>query len=335
MAIYDVNGDIISSGGSDDFNFSKWNGKIAVVEGNSLVASTDWGHYLATYLGMTVHNVAQSGSSIVVNPTTGGSSISDITSNIENNYPSACDLVIMQGDTNTAMDGDFNDQMDGSNPKTTWTAKMNYMIRCIKAKYHNVVIVLMADSVRFDYVGLYGNPNASLKTWITDNVTKYEFMRDFAAYNRLAFFDVDHSTPWNPNYADNYYNWAGDPNNSHTFANNGMDYVHPSYVSYAQAKGKALAMFVAGLIYDPNASNIATSDWSNIYNVTLNLGSGISAKQTETKWWSKMIYLNTLTGAASVTVTMGGTDITSNAYVSSSGLVKIESVTGDIVITAT
>lgn len=333
MAIYDYQGNVITVGG-DDYNVSKWSGKIAVVEGNSLVASTNWGQYLASYLGMTVYNVAQSGSSIVVNPDTGGSTMTDIKNNVKDNYPDACDLVIMQGDTNTTMDGDSSDQMDGNNPKTTWTAKMNYMIRCIKAKYHNVVIVLMPDSIRYDYVGLYGNPNATLKTWGTNNVNQYEIMRNFAEYNRIAFFDFDHSTPWNPNYADNYYNWAGDPNNSHTFANNGMDYVHPSYVSYANAKGKALADFISGLVFNPSAPNTATSDWDAIYNVTLNLGNGVTARQNETSWWAKMIYLNTLSGASSVTVTMGGTDITSTAYIASSHQIKIESVIGDIVITA-
>lgn len=283
---------------------------------------------------MTVYNVAKSGSSIIVNPDTGGSGIADITANVDDNYPNACDLIVMQGDTNTAMDGNYSDQMDGADPKTTWTAKMNYMIRCLRAKYHNVLIVLMGDSVRYDYVGLYGNPNATMKTWETDNVTKYEFMRGFADYNRLAFFDFDHATPFNPNYADNYYNWAGDPNNSHTFANNGMDYVHPSNVSYAQAKGKALATFVDRLAFNPSAPNAATQDWDIIYNVTLNLGTGVSARQSATTWWAKMIYMNTLSGATSVTVAMGGIDITSSAYVSSSGIIKIETVTGDVVITA-
>ena len=333
MAIYDVNGTALTVGG-DDFNISKWNGKTAVVEGNSLVASTDWGQYLANYLGMTVYNVAKSGSSIVINPDTDGSTIADITNNVKDNYPSACDLVIMQGDTNTIMDGNYSDQMDGSDPKTTWTAKMNYMIRCIRAKYHNVVIVLMPDSIRYDYVGLYGDPNATRKTWEADNVTKYEFMRNFANYNRIAFFDFDHSTPWNPNYADNYYNWAGDPNNSHTYANNGMDYVHPSYVSYANAKGKALAEFVAGLVFNPSAPNAATEGWDSIYTVTLNLTNGVTARQTSTSWWAKMIYGNTLSGESIVTITMGNTDITSSAYNASTHQIKIESVTGNIVITA-
>ena len=119
MAIYDIDGNLIQASGGDEFNFSKWNGKIAVVEGNSLVAHTNWGQYLASYLGMTVHNVAQSGSSIIVNPDTGGSSTTDIRNNVKDNYPSACDLVIMQGDTNTNMDGDFSDQMDGLESEVT------------------------------------------------------------------------------------------------------------------------------------------------------------------------------------------------------------------------
>lgn len=333
MAIYDVNGNVVSSEGNDSFNFSKWNGKVAVVEGNSLVAYTNWGQYLASYLGMTVHNVAQSGSSIIVNPDTGGSSMTDIRNNVKDNYPSACDLVIMQGDTNTNMDGDFGDQMDGSDPKTTWTAKMNYMIRCIRAKYHNVVIVLMGDSVRYDYVGIGGNPKSTLKTWETDNVTHYEKMRDFASYNRVAFFPADCVTPWNPNFADNYYNRVGDPNTSFTFYGHGMDYVHPSG-TYAYAKGRALVAFIEGLIYNPNASNTATEGWDDIYNVTLTLGTGVTARQTDSTWWAKMIYYNVLSGASTVSVTMGETDVTSTCWDSSSNTVRIEAVTGDVVITA-
>lgn len=334
MSIYDGNGNVIPIEGGDVYNISKWSGKVAIVEGNSLVASTDWGQYLATYLGMTVYNRGQSGGSITRNDSTLGTSIADITNNVKNNYPDSCDLIIMQGDTNVSMDGNYDDQMDGDDPKTTWTARMNYMIRCIRAKYHNVIIVLMADSIRYDYIGVDGDPRATSKTWITDNVTKYETMRDFANYNRLAFFDVDHLTPWNPNYADNYYNRAGDPNTSHTFATTGMDYVHPSYVSYARAKGHALVAFVEELIFDPNAPNTATEGWDSIYTVTLNLSNGVTARQNKSTWWAKKIYYNVLTGASSATVTMGGTDITSTAYDSTNKTVKIESVTGNIVITA-
>ncbi len=61
---------------------------------------------------------------------------------------------------------------------------------------------------------------------------------------------------------------------------------------------------------------------------------------TDTKTKKGAAFMATLTEAVgysadSVTVTMGGTDITSTAYTSSTGVVSIANVTGNIVITAT
>ena len=75
MAIYDINGNVISSGnGTVDnsllYNFTRWNGKSLVTEGNSLTAHNKWGDYLAEFLGMTHTNNAMSGSAITTNPQT-------------------------------------------------------------------------------------------------------------------------------------------------------------------------------------------------------------------------------------------------------------------------
>ena len=177
----------------------------------------------------------------------------DIIANVKDNYPNNVDLVIMQGDTNVNMDGEPSDQMDGDNPKTTWTARMNYMIRCIRAKYHNVVIVLMPDSVRYD-----GQVEAYE---LAKNHIGYEKMKALAEYNRLAFFYVDHSTPYNPKFGDNWYTRTGDPEDSHTLEVHGQDWIHPSPYSYTRSKGRALAQFVATLIFDPNAPNTMTEGW--------------------------------------------------------------------------
>lgn len=327
MPVYDINGSSLHTDGLSH-NFAKWSGKVLVTEGNSLTHATNWGKYLAEYLGMTHVNVALSGSSIVVNPQTGGSTISDIKANVADNYPEKADLIILQGDTNTGMYGEPSDQMDGSDPKTTWTAKMNYMIRCLRAKYHNVIIVLMPDSVRYDCV--YGEDS-----WKGKNVDSYTAMKNLAEYSRLAFFDFDHLTPWNPDYVDNYYNWVGDPEDLHSFELNGMDRVHPSGYSYPREKGRALAEFVAGLVFDPDASNTAADRWSEQYTVTYDLKDGVASSNVETSFWANVIFQTTLSGAATVTVTMGGTDVTNDVYTEGSGLVRIPAVTGDIVITAT
>ena len=222
-------------------NYTKWNGKHLVTDGNSLVASTNWGDPLAAFLGMTHTNCGNSGSMITVTTDT----TDTIKANIADNYPDAADLVILQGDTNGAMDGDPSDQMDDTeNPKTTWTARMNYLIRCIKAKYHNVVIVLMPDSVRYDNM--------------EKNRTSYTAMKALAEYNRLAFFDFDHSTPYNPDHDDNHYSRLGAPGSGYTT----QDWVHP-YGTYRDAKGCALAHWVAGLVFDPAAPNTAAERWQD------------------------------------------------------------------------
>ena len=229
------------------YNYTKWNGKSLVTDGNSLVASTNWGDSLAEFLGMTHTNCGNSGSMITVTTDT----TDTIKANIADNYPDTADLVILQGDTNGAMDGDVSDQMDDAeNPKTTWMARMNYVIRCIKAKYHNVVIALMPDSVRFD-----GGVEAYE---LEKNHTSYTAMKALAEYNRLAFFDFDHSTPSNPNHDDNHYSRLGAPGSAYTT----QDMVHP-YGTYGVQKGYALAHFVAGLIFDPDAPNTAATDWQD------------------------------------------------------------------------
>lgn len=219
-------------------NYRKWNGKSLVTDGNSLVDSCDWGTDLAEFLGMTHTNCGLSGSMIVPVAWT----MADIKANVNDNYPATVDLVMLQGDTNGAMDGEPSDQMDGDEPKTTWMARMNYLIRCIKARFHNVVIVLMPDSVRFDNM--------------EKNRTAYSAMKALAEYNRLAFFAFDHSTPWNPNN-DNYYSRLGYGSGHIT-----QDSVHP-YEPYNVAKGRALAHWVAGLVFDPNAPNTAATNWQD------------------------------------------------------------------------
>ena len=225
-------------------NYTKWNGKHVAADGNSLVQSWNWLEHLADFLGMSYTNNGLAGSMIVA-PT---STMDDIKTDIANNYPDNLDLVILQGDTNGAMDGAPSDQMDGENPLNTWTARMNYFIRCLKAKYHNIVIVLMPDSVRYD--------GGVEQYTVEKNRTSYTAMKALAEYNRLAFFDFDHSTPFNPLHDDNWY-----ARYQHE-ASYGIsqDMVHP-YTTYAVAKGKALAHFLAGLVFDPDAPNTAVADW--------------------------------------------------------------------------
>lgn len=332
MTLYDINGNkIISSTSVENYNRDKWNGKVLVTDGNSLVASSNWGEPLAEYLGMTHYNLGNSGSMI----TPASDTMETIKSNIANNYPSKADLIILQGDTNGNMNGEVADQMDGDEPKTTWCARMNYFVRCLKAKYHNVIIVIMPDSVRYDggfeqyYPHMvhgegFGNRNRE----------SYEIMKAFAEYNRLLFWNVDGSTPFNPLHDDNYYSRLGYPNSTHPT----QDYVHP-YQSYVTAKGKAIGSYVESLIFDPNAPNDSTDGWEDLVscNITYNL-TNVSCNKTATVYAMNTPFKPTLTAndgytLGTVSVTMGGVDVTETVY--ANGVITIWPLTGDVVITAT
>lgn len=215
MSLYDINGNIISSGGSGSatdnsllWNLTKWRGKHLVVDGNSLVQSTNWGQYTAEYLGMEYHNLGASGSNIVHGQTT----MDGIKSLVADEFPEQADLIIIQGDSNVGdiTDLDPSDQMDGENPKNTWSARTNYLMRCLKAKYPNVVIVLMADSVRYDSYRngkLYMQNPPAPNILYEPNRNNYEAMKKIAEYNRHHFWSFDGDTPFNPtNYGNEYSN---------------------------------------------------------------------------------------------------------------------------------
>ena len=77
-------------------------------------------------------------------------------------------------------------------------------------------------------------------------------------------------------------------------------------------------------------------DIADEYNVTYTLKTGVASTNKRKKVFEGQSYKTTLSGVAggdTVTVTMGGATITSEAYTASTGVVKIAKVTGDIVIT--
>ena len=78
-------------------------------------------------------------------------------------------------------------------------------------------------------------------------------------------------------------------------------------------------------------------DIADEYSVTYTLKSGITSTNKRTKIVEGMSYKTTLKGETlatdTVAVTMGGVTITSSAYTASTGVVKIDKVTGDITIT--
>lgn len=78
-------------------------------------------------------------------------------------------------------------------------------------------------------------------------------------------------------------------------------------------------------------------DIADEYTVTYTLKSGITSTNKRTAIVEGMSYKTTLKGDSlatdTVTVTMGGSNITSTAYTASTGVVKIDKVTGNIAIT--
>ena len=85
------------------------------------------------------------------------------------------------------------------------------------------------------------------------------------------------------------------------------------------------------------ADQNSDGDIADEYTVTYTLKSGITSTNKRTKVVEGMSYKTTLKGETlatdTVTVTMGGSTITTTAYDSDTGVVKIDKVTGNIVIT--
>lgn len=343
MSLYDINGNNVSSGDfvSEDsllWNLKKWQGKHLVVDGNSLVESTNWGKYTAEHLGMVYHNLGASGSNIVHGQTT----MDGIKALVADEFPEQADLIIIQGDSNVGnIDNlDPSDQMDGENPKTTWAAKTNYLIRCLKAKYPNVVIVLMADSVRYDSYRngtLYMQNPPAPNILYEPNRNNYIAMKTIAEYNRHHFWAFDGDTPFNPTNYENEYSAGSAAYNFEEF-----DGTHPGGY-FAKAKGYALAWWIGQLTYYPDADNMEVDGWENLVtaSVTNNLN-GVTNSNAAENIQYYMPYVATLSPVpTSVTITMGGEDVTNTQYSSTpkalyeNGTIRIRRVTGDIVITAT
>ena len=77
-------------------------------------------------------------------------------------------------------------------------------------------------------------------------------------------------------------------------------------------------------------------DIADEFNVTYTLKTGVASTNKRKKVFEGQSYKTTLSGVEAgdtVTVTMGGATITSEAYTAATGVVKIAKVTGDIVIT--
>lgn len=317
MLTYDIHGKPITPPAVSPalHNYDKWKGAVMVVQGNSL--TQHWPEYLANNMGMDVSAVTRLAGSL-----SGNRTAPEIIQFVEDNYPANVDLVILQGDGNVQVSTGFSDQLDGENSTHTWAAQLNYLIRTIRARYPNVCIALMADSVWYD--------DCVDQYWTNQNRGNYESMKGIAEYNRCAFFDVDHGTPFNPTHGlDNYYT-------QFNVSIGAIDGVHPN-AHYYKVKAWAVAHFVAGLMHEPEAPNSEVEGWQNNITYTItNTLTNVTNSKAAVNWAANTPYEATLTAASGVlsgvTVTMGGVDVTADVY--ASGKINIERVTGNIVITA-
>ena len=85
-----------------------------------------------------------------------------------------------------------------------------------------------------------------------------------------------------------------------------------------------------------SSDQTSDGDIADEFNVTYTLKTGVASTNRRKKVFEGQSYKTTLSGVEAgdtVTVTMGGATITSDAYTASTGVVKIAKVTGDIVIT--
>ena len=93
-------------------------------------------------------------------------------------------------------------------------------------------------------------------------------------------------------------------------------------------------------VFVVQGSDEPTPPTPTTYSVTYTLDEHVSSSSEATSVNAEAAYTTTLTAAEdyridTVTVTMGGTDVTESAYTADTGVVSIASVTGNIVITAT
>lgn len=116
---------------------------------------------------------------------------------------------------------------------------------------------------------------------------------------------------------------------------NGLGLYRNHYLHVWQTIGySCLTNAVAFVISSDQTSD---GDIADEFNVTYTLKTGVASTNKRKKVFEGQSYKTTLSGVKSgtdtVTVTMGGATITSDAYTASTGVVKIAKVTGDIVIT--
>ena len=116
---------------------------------------------------------------------------------------------------------------------------------------------------------------------------------------------------------------------------NGLGLYRNHYLHVWQTLGYSILCNCVGFVVASDQNS--DGDIADEYTVTYTLKTGITSTNKRTAVNEGMSYKTTLKGETlstdTVTVTMGGTNITSSAYTAETGVVKIDTVTGNIVIT--
>lgn len=228
-------------------------------------------------------------------------------------------------------------------------------------QYRNQRVFLFEHAFPYDYNG-FANPNNvyGLNIWGTES-DRVRFMDIIKHYSNVIWFS-GHSHI-------KYYLQEEELNCNVMKLNEGATLVHISSLTaprdiegntitgyiYAQSEGTVVDVYpnhiilrsrnfvdekfigVAQYILDTTPVTIdANPDLATVYSITNNLTNVSTTNSAESvaenESYSSVVSANDGYILESVTVTMGGTDITSSAY--SDGNITIDAVTGDVVITA-
>lgn len=137
MAIYDYQGNEISSGGGSGYD---WSNKKITFEGDSITANIGYPAYVCTQLdAATAVNIAKAGYAVYPNSPTNAADFRKKVSNI----PYNTDAIVILGDTN-ASDFPASDADLFSDSPSTWAGRWNLALDAIKRSFPTVPLFLTA-----------------------------------------------------------------------------------------------------------------------------------------------------------------------------------------------
>ena len=312
---------------------SKWYGKRWLLIGDSIstdnagLATNGYGKLISRELGMILTNISIS-----------GKTMKDGYEWLDSCSEQFDLITVMMGTNNQGYNcgiGSLNDSYYTAgtyDTNSSFYAQVQLMIEKLKTKYPKSVIIFLTPIRRTSGDGNNNNNDEGCQLNALNKTTKdyRDVIINCCNYYTIPYIDL--------------YNVI-DPRtetNRELYFVSKTDGCHPNDLGHA--------LFLAPVIKDEIEKHAPYyfNDWNNgggsdtpvtptNYTITNNLTNVVNSN-TATSVEKDSSYTTTLTADAGytlgdVTVTMGGTDITSTAY--SNGVITISSVTGNIVITAT